>query len=346
MAIFSQDLVAVDMGSSATSVYVDGLGVCLREPTQLVVSKEDIRQVAAIGEDARRMYGILPPDLMFMPPVVDTAVTDTDLAALTMLALAEKAAGRKKPADKGRFMVSAATGLTHVEHAALLAACRLTGSRRITAVNSSIAAAVGAGLDITEPKGVLLVDMGGGATEIAIMSLGAVAASRTIRSGCMNFDKAIIRYMRAKRGISISPISAEEIKKTVGSAILPPEHSTGDVTRVAGRDLKTGKPCEVTVTAREVSGAIRLCIDELISSIQDVLISLPSEFAGDIKKSGIYLSGGCANLSGLSDEISARCDLKCHMTSTPQDDVANGLGVIGSNEALLRELITAGSCVE
>lgn len=346
MAIFNSDIIGIDMGSAATAVYIDGLGVCLREPTQMLVSREDMRQVAAIGEEASRYADRAPEEIIAMPPVRDSAVTDIDLAALMMLAMAEKAAGRKKPMEKGRLLVSAATGLTHVEHAALLSAARLTGAKRVTAINSSVAAAIGAGLDVSEPQAVLLVDLGGGATEIAVLALSGVAASRSLRTAGLHFDEAIIRYMRTHKGLSIGARTAEEIKKTVGSALPPPEGSTGDITRVRGRDLKSGRPMELSVNAREISDALRESIKVLISAVQDVLIRLPAEYAADIKKSGIRLTGGCALLSGLTEALSAETGLPVEVTQSPQDDVANGLGAIGRDERLLRELIAAGSAVE
>jgi len=346
MAIFNQDIIGIDMGTSATAVYVDGLGVCLREPTRMLVSKEDIRQVAAIGEEANRLIDRAPEDIISMPPVRDGAVTDIDLAALMMLAMAEKAAGRKKPMEKGRLLVSAPTGLTHVEHAALLSAAGLTGAKRIAAVNSSVAAAIGSGMDISGPQAQLLVDLGGGATEIAVLSLSGVTASRCLRTAGMHFDEAIIRYMRSKKGLSIGARTAEEIKKTVGSALPPPEGSTGDITRVRGRDLKTGRPMEMSVNAREISEALRESVRVLVGAVQDVLIHLPDEYAGDIKKSGLRLTGGCSLLSGLSEALAEETGLTVEISQTPQDDVANGLGVIGRDDRLLRELIAAGSAVE
>lgn len=346
MAIFNQDIIGIDMGTSSTAVYADGLGVCLREPTQMLVSKDDVRQVAAIGEDANRLADRAPEGIIAVPPVRDGAITDIDLAALMMLAMAEKAAGRKKPTEKGRLLVSASTGLTHVEHAALLSAARLTGAKRIAAVNSSVAAAIGAGMDISEAPAALLVDLGGGCTEIAVLSLSGVAASRTMRSAGMHFDEAIARYMRVHKGLCVGARTAEEIKKTVGSALPPPEGSTGDITRVRGRDLKTGRPMEMSVNAREIYEALRESVRVLVSAVQDVLISLPAEFAGDIKKTGIRLTGGCSLLSGLSEAIAEETDLSVEITAAPQDDVANGLGVIGRDERLLRELIAAGAAVE
>lgn len=346
MAIFNQDIIGIDMGSAATAVYVDGLGVCLREPTQMLVSKEDVRQVAALGEEANRLADRAPESIIAMPPVRDSAVTDIDLAALMMLAMAEKATGRKKPMEKGRLLVSAPTGLTHVEHAALLSAANLTGAKRVVAVNSSVAAAIGAGMDVSGAQAMLLVDLGGGATEIAVLALSGVAASRSLRTAGMHFDEAIIRYMRTHKGISIGARTAEEIKKTVGSALPPPEGSTGDITRVRGRELKTGRPMEISVNAREISEALRESIKVLISAVQDVLIRLPEEYAADIRQSGIRLTGGCALLSGLTEALAEETGLTVEVTQTPQDDVAAGLGVIGRDERLLRELIAAGSAIE
>ncbi len=346
MAIFNQDIIGIDMGSAATAVYVDGLGVCLREPSMMLISKEDMRQVAAIGEDANRLADRVTDEVLAYAPVKDGAVTDVDLAALMLLAMAEKAAGRKKPMEKGKLLVSASTGLTHVEHAALLSAARLTGAKRVIAVNSSVAAAIGAGMDVAEIPATLLVDLGGGATEIAILSLSGVAASRTIRSAGMHFDEAIVRYMRVRKGLSIGARTAEEIKKTVGCALPPPEGSTGDIARVRGRDLKTGRPMELSVSAREIHEALRESIKVLVSAVQDVLINLPEEFAGDIKKSGIRLTGGCAQLSGLCEALAEETGLAVEISAAPQDDVAAGLGAIGRDERLLRELIASGAAVE
>lgn len=345
MALFVQDMIALDPGSATTSVYVDGKGVCLREPTAMLVSKEDSHQVAAIGEEAARLIGKHPEGIVSMPPVLDGAVTDTDLAALLLLALSEKASGRKKPSEKGRLLVSAAPGLTPVEHAALTQAVRLTGAKRIAVVNSAIAGAIGADIDITKPNGVLWVDLGAGCAEVSVLSSCAVAATRTMRTGSMQFDETIVRYMRSAHGVSVSMRAAEEIKKCVGSAIEPPAGS-GDTTRVYGRDLTTGKPVEISVNAREIAGALRVCVDMIIGAIRDVLIRLPAEFSADIRADGIHLSGGCSLLNGLTDAITAATGLPVHRTQEPQDDVVNGLARIGRDESLLHDLIAAGSAIE
>lgn len=346
MALFSQDVVGVDMGTSATAVYIESMGVCLREPTQMLVSREDIRKVAFLGEEAGRLTERAPEGLVSMPPVRDGAVTDIDLAALMLLAMAEKAAGRKKPMEKGLLLVNSPTGLTHVEHAALLSAARLTGAKRVAAVDSALAAAIGAEMDVSGPQAKLLIDIGGGTTEIAVLSLGGVAASRCLRSAGMQFDEAIVRWMRSGKGVSISYRAAEEIKRTVGSALLPPEGSTGDVTRVRGRDLRTGKPTEVSVNAQEIAGALRESVAVIIGAIQDALICLPSEFAADIAGGGVRLTGGCALLAGLPEAIAEQTGLPVSVTDTPQDDVANGLGKIGSDDRLLRELLASGAATE
>lgn len=379
MGFFTGEGIAIDLGSANTTIYLENEGIVLREPTSVLTLLDDPSAVLAVGGDAYAMGGRGGEQTLLQFPVMDGAVTDADLAALLMIALAEKATGRRKPMEKAQLLVSMSQGLTKVEREALLQAIRMTGAKRSIAVKTPLAAALGAGLTVDQPRGSMVVVLGGGVTEIAVLSMNAIVAARSMRTGLLSMDEAIVRYMRRKKGVIIGLSTAEDLKCDIGSAALPeadedlddlleedlPEEGLpgqepggeeaqdeaeklpqGEKALLKGRDVKTGKPTTVTVTTRDIALALREPVRLLLDAVKDALGRMPKELAGDILEAGITLSGGGALLRGLAPLLAERAGLPVSVGEHPHEDVILGLGMLAGDEKLLRGALEAGSAQE
>ena len=374
MGFFTGEGIAIDLGSANTTIYLENEGIVLREPTSVLTLMEDPAAVLAVGGDAYAMGGRGGQQTLLQFPVMDGAVTDADLAALLMIALAEKATGRRKPMEKAQLLVSMSQGLTKVEREALLQAIRMTGAKRSIAVKTPLAAALGAGLTVDQPRGSMVVVLGGGVTEIAVLSMNAIVAARSMRTGLLSMDEAIVRYMRRKKGIIIGLSTAEDLKCDIGSAALPQQDEDlddlleegpgldesnpdgtqdeadappqGEKALLKGRDVKTGKPTTVTVTTRDIALALREPVRLMLDAIKDALGRMPKELAGDILEAGITLSGGGALLRGLAPLLAERAGLPVSVGEHPHEDVILGLGMLAGDEKLLRGALEAGSAQE
>lgn len=370
MGIFSGDAIGVDLGSSNIAIFLPGEGLVLREATSVLSLKSDAQQVMALGNEARAMLGRTAEDAMLYAPVMDGAVTDPDIAALLILALTERVTGKRKPMEKTRLFLSMPAGLTKVERQALFEAARLTGSKRTTLVKSPLAAALGAGLSVDEPRGTMVVVLGGGTTEIAVLSMNGIVAARSMRSGCLSMDEAIIRYVRRKKNLIIGARTAEDLKCDIGSAELPdydseddedlyadePEDDEaeaeedeeekpheGEKVLLKGRDVETGLPKTITVTTRDIALALREPVRQLVDAMRDALSRTPEELASDILEQGIHLSGGGALLVGLAQVLAAHTGVEVTVSEHPEDDVLLGLGRLMDDERLYKECLDAGT---
>jgi rod shape-determining protein MreB len=221
MGLMSGNVIAIDLGSSNTSIYLGGEGVVLREPTAVLALRADPEGVIAIGHEAKAMMGRSSGEAVMVQPVMDGAVTDVDMAALITLALTEKVTGRRKSLDKMQLLMSMPQGLTKVEKDALTQVAKLTGAKTPLLVRAPVAAALGSGLSIETPRGMMIVTLGGGTTEIAVLSMGAVVAARSMRTGSLSFDEAIVRFVRRRKNVLIGLRTAEDLKCDIGSALLP-----------------------------------------------------------------------------------------------------------------------------
>ena len=218
MGVFSSGGVGIDLGSANVTIFLESEGVVLREPSYVLASRDDPDNVLACGRDARQMLGRTPRAAVLVSPVMDGAVGDIEMATTLLRELSEKAIGRRRALDRTRVVVSMGLGVTRVERAALEEAVKALGARRAALVRSSVAAAVGAGVSIDEPKGVMVVNIGGSTTEVAVLSMSGVVASRAARTGGMALDEAIIRYIRNEKGLVIGQRTAEDLKIDIGSA--------------------------------------------------------------------------------------------------------------------------------
>ena len=343
MGVFSSGGIGVDLGSGFTVIHLEDEGVALREPTCALVNRENSSEILALGKEARRLVGRTGEDSIMVAPVQDGGVADPDLAAMLVLSAAEKATEKRKPFEKSRLAITVPDNATRVERAALANASGLAGAKRALIVKSSIAAAVGAGLRIDKPQGLLVISVGYALTEVAILSLNGIVASRTLKTGSSAFDQAIVRYVRRTKGLIIGLSTAEDLKKDIGTAVKP-ENSQSILLR--GRNVVTGKPSTESITSLDVYAALNEPILTIVESVCDALYNVPAELTGDILDNGISLTGGGALLDGFADRLKEETQLNVHVSAHPQDDAAIGVGRAASDEKLARSLINAYSAYE
>ena len=339
MAVFSNGGIGIDFGSGNTTVYLEDEETVYREPTCALVSRENASEIFALGKDAHRMIGRTMQDSALISPVSDGGV-----AAMMILSAAEKATERRKPFEKSRLAITIPHGATRVERAALASAVQLTGAKKALIMKSSVAAAIGAQLRIERPRAHLIISVGSCVTEISILSLFGVVASRTMKTGSLAFDEAIVRYIRREKGLVIGLNTAEELKKDIGSAIAPDKPS--DPVLLRGRHVRTGKPSTESVTSLDIARALEEPIRAITEALSDALYNVPPELAGDILEDGIHVTGGGALLEGFIEKLKKETQLDVFMSAHPQDDAALGAGRAASDDRLARHLINAGSAFE
>ncbi len=345
MGVFSSGGVGIDLGSANVTIFLENEGVVLREPSFVLSLRDNPDSVLAVGRDARQMLGRTPREAVLLPPVMDGAVGDVELAAKMVRALAEKAIGRKKALERSRAVVSMSQGSTKVERAALEATVKSLGARKAALVRSSAAAAIGAGVPISEPNGVMMVNIGGSTTEVTVISMHGIVATRSSRTGALSLDEAIMRFIRNEKGLIIGQRTAEDLKIDIGSARdAGPSESENVLLR--GRDVKSGKPSTVSVSARDVYRAMLPPLQVLLENIREAFENTPPELAADILERGIYLSGGGARLEGLRERLSEILKLPIHMGEHPEDDVATGAGAVAADDKLAARLQQTGCLIE
>ena len=345
MGVFSSGGVGIDLGSANVTIGLENEGIVLREPSYVLTLREDTDQILAVGRDARLMLGRTPKDVALLSPLAFGAVGNIEMTTALIQRLSDKALGKRRALEKNRLVVSMSQGVTRVEQAALEEAVRAAGAKRSALVRSSVAAALGAGVPVEEPRGSLLVSIGGGTTDITILSMNGVAAARTLRTGSSELDEAIVRYIRREKGLVIGQRTAEDIKIDLGSAMRSPALMRQKVT-LRGRDAASGKPTTVEITAADVHNAIQPAVEALAENIRDAFENIPPELAEDILPQGLYLSGGGALLEGLANRLGEMLNLRVAMDDAPQDDVALGCCMIASNDRLMQKLEQSGCLTE
>jgi len=345
MAVFTSGGIGFDLGSSNVTIYLENEGVVLREPSYILTNADNSLDILAVGREARQMMGRTPREVMLSTPVVNGAIADIEQTTMMIQSFCDRVIGRRRGIEKTRIVVSMPQGLTHVELEALKQAVRAAGAKRAALVYSPIAAAVGGGVSINEPRGIMEVVIGGGTTEIAVISMNGVVAARSVRTGANAFDEAIVRHIRREKGLIIGQRTAEDLKIDVGSAIESKMAENLEVL-LRGRDAHTGKPATVTVTAADVRKALQRPIDDIVESIREAFENTPPELAADILERGIQLSGGGCQLDGLERRIGEAIKLPVRYGEAPQDEVAAGAGMIASDERLLNRFAQTGCAIE
>lgn len=319
---FSQDL-GIDLGTANTLVYVKGKGVVVREPS-VVARNIETGEVEAVGGSARNMIGRTPGNISVVRPMRDGVIADYDTTAVMMKYYIKKAMRKRSFfASKPNVIICVPSGITMVEERAVIDATKQAGAKEAYPIAEPFAAAIGAGLPVWEPTGSMIVDIGGGTTEVAVISLGGIVTSRSIRTAGDNLDEAIIQYIRKHYNLMIGERSAESIKMDIGTAGKVEDNEEMDI---RGRDLLTGLPKTITITAEEIAVSLTDAVDTIVEAVKNTLEKTPPELAADIMDRGIVLSGGGSLLKNLDRVISDETKIPVFTTEDPLDSVAIGTG--------------------
>ncbi len=313
--------IGIDLGTASILVYIKGKGVVLKEPS-VVAFDRDTNKIRAIGEEARLMIGRTPGNIVAVRPLRQGVISDYTVTEKMLKYFIQKAIG-KRTFKRPRISVCVPSGVTEVEKKAVEDATYQAGAREVAIIEEPIAAAIGAGIDISKPCGNMIVDIGGGTTDIAVISLGGTVVSTSIKIAGDDFDEAIVRYMRKKHNLLIGERTAEEIKIKIGSAFPRPETLTLDV---RGRNLVTGLPKTIQVTSIETEEALREITAQIVEAIHGVLEKTPPELAADIADRGIVMTGGGCLLQGLEELIEDKTGINTMTAEDPMTAVAIGTG--------------------
>ena len=313
--------IGVDLGTANVLVYIKGKGVVLREPSVVAIDR-DTNKVLAMGEEARKMLGRTPGNIVAIRPLREGVIADYDTTESMLRHFIEKVAGRSF-IFKPRIMVCIPSGVTTVEKRAVLEAAVQAGARKTYLIEEPLAAALGAGLDISEPYGAMVVDIGGGTTDVAVISLGGIVASESLRIGGDKFDDAIMRYVKKEYNMMIGERTAEEIKMNIGTAIRGRREGSMEV---RGRDLLSGLPKTVRMSAVETGEALNEPVEAIVQCVKAVLETTPPELAADIMDRGIVMTGGGALLYALDELIQKETGIPTYLAEDPLSCVALGTG--------------------
>lgn len=313
--------IGIDLGTASILVYIRGKGVILKEPS-VVAFDRDTDKIRAIGEEARLMLGRTPGNIIAVRPLRQGVISDYRVTEKMMKYFIQKALG-KKTFRKPRIAVCVPSGVTEVERKAVEDATYQAGARDVYIIEEPIAAAIGAGIDISKPCGNMIVDIGGGTSDIAVISLGGTVVSASIKVAGDDFDEAIVRYMRKTHNLLIGERTAEDLKIKIGSAYPRPEPEYLDV---RGRNLVTGLPRTVRVSSEETEAALKETAAQIVETIHSVLEKTPPELAADIADRGIVLTGGGSLLHGLEELIESKTGINTMTAEDPMTAVAIGTG--------------------
>jgi rod shape-determining protein MreB len=324
IGMLSADM-AIDLGTANTLVYVKGRGIVLNEPS--VVAIADFRgdqQVLAVGDEAKMMLGRTPGNIQAIRPLRDGVIADFRIAHDMIKHFIRKVHNRRSFASP-QVIICVPSGSTEVERRAIREAAEAAGARRVHLIEEPMAAAIGAGLPVTEPTGSMVVDIGGGTTEVAVLSLGGIVYSRSVRVGGDKMDEAIIAYIRRNHNLLVGESSSERIKKEIGSA-CPPEDGDGATYEIKGRDLMNGVPKELVISERQVAESLAEPVSAIIEAVKVALEHTAPELAADIVDKGIVLTGGGSMLANLDFVLRAVTGLPVSLADDPLSCVALGTG--------------------
>ncbi len=313
--------IGIDLGTANAIVYVKGKGIVLREPSVVAIDK-DTNRVLAIGEEARQMIGRTPGNIVAIRPLREGVIADYDVTERMLRHFIEKVVG-KSFVFRPRIMICIPSGVTMVEQRAVQEAAEQAGARSTQLIEEPLAAALGAGLDISEPYGSMVVDIGGGTTDIAVISLGGIVMSASLRIAGDRFDSDIIAYVKREFNVMIGERTAENIKISVGAAF---QDARNEVMEVRGRDLLSGLPKVIHVTTAQASEAMSLSVESIIACVKKVLEETPPELAADIMDRGIVMTGGGAMLYGLDELIRRETEIPTSVAEDALSCVALGCG--------------------
>ena len=324
-----------DLGTANIVVYVDGKGIVLREPTMVAVRSDARRQVLAVGEEAKKMMGRTPSNITAIHPVTEGVIADLDSTQVMIKYLIHKANDFSVPIVRPRVVVCVPCGITPVERQAVEQVVRNAGARSVHLVDEPMAAAIGAGLPVEEASGSMVVDIGGGTSEMAVLSMNGVVTSCSVRTAGQKMDEAIINFIKNEYTLLIGERTAEEVKIGIGSAIPLKRRET---VMVRGRDLITGLPHMIEISNDEITEALKDPLGVIMNNLRTCLENTPPELASDIMERGIYLTGGGAQLSGLDLLISQQTGMPVVLADNPMDCVAIGTGILSGDLERLKHI--------
>jgi len=312
--------IAIDLGTANTVVFVRGQGIVMSEPSVVAIDQRT-GEVHAVGADAQQMIGRTPASISADRPLRHGVIADFEVTEAMLRSFMSKVMGGRF--NRPRVVVCAPSGITEVERRAVEEATVAAGARQVNLIEESLAAAIGAGLEIAEPIGRMVVDVGGGTSEVAIISLGGLVVSRSQKVGGYDLDDAISSYLRGEHRMAIGTQTAEQIKLEIGSAM---NVGADEQTRVRGRDLLSGLPREVTLSSAEVRAALEPPVAEMLGAVHSALEEAPPELAADITRQGIVLTGGGALLSGFAERVNRETGMEVRVAEDPLLCVALGAG--------------------
>lgn len=332
--VFGKDM-GIDLGTANTLVHLKNKGVVLREPS-VVAIKNDTGKVLSVGEDAKKMLGRTPGNIVAIRPMKDGVIADFDVTQAMLKYFITKALDKKSPFAKPRVVISIPTGCTTVEERAVREAALAGGAKEAYLIEEPMAAAIGAGLPVHEPTGNMIVDIGGGTTEVAVISLGGIVTAKSVRVAGDSMDNAIIQHLKKNYNLLIGERTGENIKMSIGSAIWEgPEESY----EVRGRDLVSGLPKTIEVSSSEIQQALKETVDQIMEGIKVCLEKTPPELASDIMDRGIVMAGGGSLLKGLDKLISRETDMPVYVCEDPLLAVARGTGEVLGNIDYLKGVV-------
>nr|WP_305790661.1 rod shape-determining protein [Actinomadura rubrobrunea] len=334
MSFLGRDM-AVDLGTANTLVYVRGRGIVLNEPSVVAINT-NTGKIVAVGIEAKRMIGRTPGNIVAVRPLKDGVIADFDVTERMLRYFIQKVHKRRHFA-KPRIVVAVPSGITGVEQRAVKEAGYQAGARRVYIIEEPMAAAIGAGLPVYEPTGNMVVDIGGGTTEVAIISLGGIVTSQSVRVGGDELDQAIISFSKKEYSLMLGERTAEEIKMAIGSA-----HPGGEDephAEIRGRDLVSGLPKTVVISAEEVRRAIEEPVNAIVDAVKTTLDKCPPELSGDIMDRGIALTGGGALLKHLDERLREETGMPIHLVDNPLDSVVLGTGKCVEDFESLRQVL-------
>ena len=311
----------IDLGTANTLVYIKGQGIVVREPS-VVAIRDDSKEVLAVGEEAKKMIGRTPGNIVAIRPMKDGVIADFDVTESMLRYFIQKAAA-KKGVVSPRIAICVPYGVTEVEKRAIEEAARAAGARDAYLIEEPMAAAIGAGLRVEEPEGNMIVDIGGGTTEIAIISLGGIVTAKSIRIGGDEFDESIVAYVKKEYNLAIGERTAEDVKITIGSTFKDDQENN---MQIRGRDLISGLPKTIEISSTEVRDALKEPINQIIDAIKSTLEKTPPELASDIMEKGIVLAGGGALIKNLDKLLSMETGMPVYIAESPLDCVVRGTG--------------------
>ena len=331
--LFGRNL-AIDIGTANTVIYQSNSGIVLNQPSVVCVNN-DTGEILSVGEEARKMVGRTPAHIVTIKPLKDGVVADFETAQ-KMLRMFLAQVGVRRFISKPIIVVAVPPVVTSVEHRAIKDAAYAAGAKKVYIMEEPMAAAIGAGLPIQEPIGSMIVDIGGGTTDVAVISLGGIVTSRSIRVGGDAIDQAIVNYIKNTYNLMIGERTAEEVKMAIGSAARLPGESDA---RVRGRDLVSGLPMDLMVSSKEIRDAIEDQVLKIVAAIMATLDETPPDLVSDLSRTGIVLAGGGALLKGMSERLVRDTGMPVRIADDPLYSVVNGAGRCVENIEMLQQIL-------